>query len=190
MEKKSQANGGDAANQRRTPRLVAAELAQLSVADLEETLAEEKRYNEDLPRGEQLTAFFAGLTTEQLEAYAILLAQRLRTETEVLTWFESEGLDPLALDLAQLDLPFPVQLVTAEQADLVPERLDGRAWYRGGTIFVNGALPTLLERLTRLATQGILGNDLFHEVYHGFQDGLDKFHSLDEVLEALHTVPH
>ncbi|TAK32496.1 MAG: hypothetical protein EPO21_15095 [Chloroflexota bacterium] len=190
METMFQTGGGDAANQQRRPRLVAAELAQLSIADLEQILADEKTYNEALPSGEELTAFFEGLITEQLEAYAIVLAQRLRSETEVLTWFESEGLDPLALDLAQLDLPFPVQLVTPEQAEIIPAQLDGRAWYRGGTIFVNGALPTLRERLARLATQGILGNDLFHEVYHGFQDGLDKFHSLEEVLEALHTVPH
>ena len=113
--------------------LVAAQLDNLSLSELEQLLEEEKSCNDGLPSGAELTAFFESLSTEELEAYTIALAQRLRAETEVLTWFESEGLDPLALDLAQLDLPFPVQLVPTAGTDLIPVHRDGRAWYRGGT---------------------------------------------------------
>ena len=166
------------------PTVKACDLALLSIPQLEELLEQEKDYNQSLPSGDELRVFFESLSNDQLHLYVDALQQRLSAETELLDRFARLGLDPFAADLAQAELPFPVRRVPREQA---PDGAAGlvNAYYRNGAIHVVAEPPTLAKRLTLLASRGIIGNDIFHEVFHGLQDGVDMYHSLEDVLGAI-----
>lgn len=158
----------------------------LSVSELESLVDAQKRYNSALPGDEDIRRHFASLDNGQLIAYAQELADRLQEETTVLDPLQAEGLDPFARDLRDTYVPFPVKYVSHEELQKMngyPKRTS--ACYRGGTIFVGGELPGLRERLATFATRGILSNDLFHEVYHGFQDGELLFASMEELLDYI-----
>lgn len=145
-----------------------------------------KEQNKRLPAENEIRAFFARLTQPQLEDFARGLQLRLRQETTVLDSLDEERLDPFAPDLRDVDLPYPVQHVSArELQEMNPFHREVGAFYRGGTIYVGPNLPDLRERLVTLATRGILSNDLFHEVYHGHQDGDVHYASLEDVLHSL-----
>ncbi len=166
------------------PTVKAEELCALSTAELEALLQQEKAYNSTLPGGESLRLFFESLGEEELLLFVEALQERIVAETDLLDRFTRLGLDPFAPDLTQLSLPFPLEVVPQEAvagAALRPVK----AWYKEGTIYVLGEAPSLSERLSLLARRGIIGNDVFHEVFHGLQDGVELYHSLDELLETL-----
>lgn len=149
-----------------------------------------KRRNTKLPGEAEIRGHIGRLTQRQLEDFALSLGLRLRLETAVLDQLLEEGLDPLAPDLREIELPYPVLHVTEDELrEVNPFHRQVGACYRGGTIFVGPSLPDLRARLVTLATRGILSNDLFHEVYHGHQDGDVHYASLDDVLHSL-VNPH
>ncbi|MBI4317961.1 MAG: hypothetical protein HY675_05680 [Chloroflexi bacterium] len=157
-----------------------------SVSDLEAILEDLKQYNATLPSDERIHGCLYQVNETDVMLLASELRRRLKCETNVLDALESVGLDPFSPDLASHEVPFPVQFVTPEDIQRLhhyPRR--SSACFKGGTIFIGGELPGLRERLATLANRGILSNDLFHEVYHGFQGSERRFASLDEVLELI-----
>ncbi len=168
------------------PTVKAGDLCSLTVADLGALLHEEKAYNAGLPSGESLRQFFVSLGHDELLLFVEALRARMAAETDLLDRFARLGLDPFTPDLTQAPLPFPLEIVPEEEvagAALRPVK----AWYKEGTIYVLGRAPSLSERVSLLARRGIIGNDIFHEVFHGLQDGVELYHSLDELLETLES---
>jgi len=165
------------------PSVKTEDLAALSLGELQSLLEAQKEYNRSLPGDKTLRSFFAALSDEELLKYVALLQTRLERETELLERFTRLGLDPFAADLMDLPLQFP--LLTADDAADGCTLTDGaQACYRGGAIYLASPPPPLAERLTLLACRGIIGNDVFHEVFHGLQDGVELFHSLEDVLNT------
>jgi len=162
------------------------DLADYDPQQLRTLLGVVKQQNEQLPNDSEIRGFLGRLADRDIEEFADELKLRLRRETTVLDSLDEEGLDPLAPDLREVKLPYPVRYVSSQELrEMNPFHREVGAFYRGGTIFVGPNLPDLRTRLATLATRGILSNDLFHEVYHGHQDGDVHYASLDDVLHAL-----
>lgn len=162
----------------------AGELASLDVEGLRAVLAGEKEYNRLLPCGDTSSTFYAGVSDERLEALARALRIRLETETDLLDPFLRLGLDPFAADLLAQGTPFQVEVVDALDSTSL---LGGHAsaCFRQGVILHVGAPPGLRQRLGDLARRGFIGNDLFHEVIHGLQNGAGYFGSLADVIHLI-----
>lgn len=157
---------------------------ELEHSELEAMIEAQKQRSATLPSDEQIQRRLSALDDRQLKGFARRLEQRLREETTVLDSLDAAGLHPFADDLRDVEVPFPVMYVSPEELQVMnryPKRTS--ACYSGGTIFIGGELPELRDRLTTFATRGILTNDLFHEVYHGFQEGELTFASLEELLD-------
>lgn len=167
---------GGAVSSRRTS-LKTADLADLSLEELELLLEEEKEYNRALPDKAALAEFFKGLSHEELLAFVAELQARLENETELLDRFTRLGLDPFAPDLLCVPLPFPLEVHAPGEVPVA-----SRAFFQDGTIHLNSTLPTLRERLVLLASRGIISNDLFHEVFHGLQEGITLYSSVEDVI--------
>ena len=166
--------------------LRALETGGFSHAQLLSMIESIKEQNAGLPGETVIRAHLGSLTQRQLEDFASRLRERLAEETTVLDPLHAEGLDPLARNLREIELPYDVEHISAETLqDINPFHREVGAFYRGGTIYVGPNLPGLRDRLVNLATRGIVSNDLFHEVYHGLQDGDVHYASLDDVLHSL-----
>lgn len=164
--------------------------SEFSHSQLEAVVDGLKRVATTLPGDEQIQRHLHSLDREELAAYAEQLTCRLKKETTVLDDLHAEGLDPFVHDLREVTVPFTVKYVSPEEIQAMsrfPKRTS--ACYRGGTIFIGGELPQLRDRLATFATRGILANDLFHEVYHGFQDDELRFATMEELLDYLAS-PH
>ena len=158
----------------------------LSLSNLKAIADVQRQHNRSLLREAEVSGYLTSLSDKELLEYADRLSYRLRDETAVLDHLESEGLDPFASDLRDVKVPFPVRYVSSDELQEMhgyPKRTS--ACYQGGTIFIGGELPGLRERLKTFAGRGILSNDLFHEVYHGFQDGELEFESMEDLLSYL-----
>jgi hypothetical protein len=160
------------------------DLNDFSLDDLEQLLTREKTHNQQLPGDENLAVFFGQLDPERTTAFVVQLKRRLEKETDILDRFAKLGLDPFAADLLSLPLPFPVKICKADSSDSQALR-SARAFFRDGTIHLVSELPSLNERLTNLASRGIIANDLFHEVFHGLQKGLGAYRSIADVLDVI-----
>ena len=158
----------------------------ISACELELIIDAQKDYNSTLLDEEDIRRHIGGLNDRQTLAFAQELSDRLQDQTTVLDPLLSEQLDPFIEDLRDTCVPFQVKYVSLEELQTMnryPKRTS--AFYSGGTIFIGGELPDLRERLVTFATRGILTNDLFHEVYHGFQDAELCFASMEELLDYL-----
>jgi hypothetical protein len=167
----------------RWPSVKARDVDSLSFAELEALLLAQKDHNRDLGSHDEHGDLFSDLPEAELNDLAMAVQARVVAETDLLDRFSRLGLDPFAPDLLSLPLPYPVILAPATDSAVIQGGV--RAFYRQGCIHLAGAPPSLAERLALLSSRGIIGNDLFHEVFHGLQDDGTEFHSLEEVLDAV-----
>ncbi|MBI3976568.1 MAG: hypothetical protein HY331_00140 [Chloroflexi bacterium] len=161
------------------------QLSTLTTTQLEAALAEARAHDKSLPDSEHIHAFFESLSRDEVAAFADALRARLMVETGMLDRFLADGLDPLVED-TQLVLPFSVVRVSEDElATFTPYAGRSRACYSGGVIYAAPELPRLRARLITFAERGVLGHDLMHETYHGFQDDGGLFASPADLVEEL-----